>query len=385
MKNIAILGSTGSIGTQTLDIIAQYPELFHAEVLVAGRNVDLLARQAIEHRPSIAVIADETLLPQLRARLSGSGIICEAGREAVEAAGCLPKVDIVVGSMVGYSGLAPTLNAIRTGKTIALANKETLVAAGRLMTSEARRHGVEILPVDSEHSAIFQCLRGERTAEASRIFLTASGGPFRTFTAEQIRHATLDQALCHPNWKMGAKVTIASASMMNKGLEMIEARWLFDCPPELIQVVVHPQSIVHSMVEFRDGSVKAQLGLTDMHLPIRYALGYPERLADQGRRLEISDFANLTFEEPDLERFPLLGIAYEAIAIGGTAPCVVNAANEVAVAALLDRRISFCQMPDIVARTLAAFGSGGEGSDESLDSIMKANDEAKSFASSLIS
>ncbi len=344
MKKIAIMGSTGSIGTQTIDIIEQHPDLFQADVLTAGRNWSLLAEQAKKLRPRKVVIADEALLPSLREALADTEIIVEGGREAVEWAACDDETDIVVAALVGYAGLLPTLNAIRSGKCIALANKETLVVAGAIMTQEARQHGVEIRPVDSEHSAIFQCLQSEKRNTVSRIFLTASGGPFRLLSYQEMENVTVAQALHHPKWNMGAKVTIDSASMMNKGFEMIEAKWLFDVSPERIEVVIHPQSIVHSMVEFEDGAVKAQLGLPDMRLPIQYALGYPHRLSLDAPRMQVSDFASLTFESPDMKKFPLLALAYDTITTGGNAPCILNAANEVAVRAFLDGKIGFTSM-----------------------------------------
>lgn len=345
IRNIAILGSTGSIGTQTLDIIAEYPDRFRASVLTAGRNWQLLARQAKEFKPEKVVIADSTLYPLLKEALSGTGIEVEAGKEAIAEATEDPYVDVVVTAMVGYSGLIPTIHAIKAGKTIALANKETLVVAGELITGMLKDSASEIVPVDSEHSAIFQCLVGEKRNQARKILLTASGGPFRTYSASQLEHVTVADALHHPNWQMGAKVTIDSASMMNKGFEMIEARWLFGCAPENIEVVVHPQSIVHSMVEFVDGSIKAQLGVPDMHLPIRYALGYPDRLATDTPGLTLSQYSHLTFEAPDYAKFPLLTYAFEAIKAGGNIPCALNAANEKAVAAFLKGELKFTDMP----------------------------------------
>lgn len=345
IRNIDILGSTGSIGTQTLDIIAEYPDRFRASVLTAGRNWQLLARQAKEFKPEKVVIADSTLYPLLKEALSGTGIEVEAGKEAIAEATEAPYVDVVVTAMVGYSGLIPTIHAIKAGKTIALANKETLVVAGELITGMLKDSASEIVPVDSEHSAIFQCLVGEKRNQARKILLTASGGPFRTYSASQLEHVTVADALHHPNWQMGAKVTIDSASMMNKGFEMIEARWLFGCAPENIEVVVHPQSIVHSMVEFVDGSIKAQLGVPDMHLPIRYALGYPDRLATDTPGLTLSQYSHLTFEAPDYAKFPLLTYAFEAIKAGGNIPCALNAANEKAVAAFLKGELKFTDMP----------------------------------------
>lgn len=346
------MGSTGSIGTQTLDIISRHPDRFRANVLTAGRNVELLAEQALTFRPDKVVIADSEQLPYLRQHLFGSGIKVEGGLKAIEEAGTDDATDIVMGALVGYSGLIPTINAIKAGKTIALANKETLVVGGSVIKPLAQQYGVDIIPVDSEHSAIFQALRGEKISQARKIYLTASGGPFRTFTLEQMHHITPEMALRHPNWSMGAKVTIDSASMMNKGFEMIEAHWLFDCPPDKIEILVHPQSIVHSMVEFIDGSVKAQMGPTDMRLPISYALGFPDRLSEPDFGMALPQFSSLTFESPDFKKFPLLRYAFEAINTGGTAPCILNAANEVAVAAFLKGKISFLGMGELARKAL---------------------------------
>lgn len=350
--NIAVMGSTGSIGTQTLDVMAEHPECFRASLLAAHRNWELLADQARRFRPRAVVIADESLMPRLKEAIDGTGVKVYGGDRAIEELAADPAHDTVVAAMVGYSGLPSVLAAARAGKRIALANKETLVAAGELVTRLCREHGAELLPVDSEHSAIFQCLQGEAPEAVSRIILTASGGPFRTCTIDELETKTPADALRHPNWDMGAKVTIDSASMMNKGFEMIEARWLFSCPPEHIAVAVHPQSIVHSMVEFCDGALKAQLGVPDMRLPIAYALGYPHRLPTLRRPLTISDMATLTFEAPDLDRFPLLAYAYESIDRGGTAPAVMAAADEVAVAAFLKGAIGFMDIVCVVRRVL---------------------------------
>lgn len=380
-KRIAVMGSTGSIGTQTLDIIAENPGMFRASVLTAGRNHRLLAEQARKFRPDKVVIADpEGFLP-LKETLADLPIIVEYGPEALAEAACGDNVDILLASLVGYSGLIPTVNAIKAGKEIALANKETLVVGGAIVTRLAREHSVRILPVDSEHSAIFQCLQGESTKEARKILLTASGGPFRTFSREQMENVTAAQALKHPNWTMGAKVTIDSASMMNKGFEMIEARWLFDCPPERIEVVVHPQSIVHSMVEFVDGSIKAQLGTPDMHLPIRYALGYPARIPSDAPGLSLDRMACLTFEAPDLTRFPMLGFAFEAIGQGGNMPCILNAANEVGVREFLHDRISFPGMSTLAAEVMrkADFIS-----DPTLSDLIDTHSEATLIAEDLV-
>ncbi|MGM9817210.1 MAG: 1-deoxy-D-xylulose-5-phosphate reductoisomerase [Lepagella sp.] len=351
-SNITILGSTGSIGTQTLDIVREYPDRFRAEVLTARRNWELLARQALEFRPRVIVIADERYYPELKEAVRGTGIEVQAGEEAVTEAAGLPGTDTVVTAMVGYSGLNPTIRAIEHGKRIALANKETLVVAGALITQLAERSGSEIVPVDSEHSAIYQCLVGEDRQKMRKIILTASGGPFRTLSKEALEDVSVEDALKNPNWDMGAKVTIDSASMMNKGFEMIEARWLFDCSPRNIEIVVHPQSIVHSMVEYCDGSIKAQLGVPDMRMPIRYALGHPERLSTQAPPLSLAQYSRLDFEAPDMEKFPLLAKAFEAIDAGGTMPCVLNAANEVAVASFLRGEIKFTDMHRIVESTM---------------------------------
>lgn len=352
VRNIAVLGSTGSIGTQTLDIVAEYPQRFRAHTLTAGRNWQLLAEQARKFLPRRVVIADEGAYGNLSEALSDLPIEVLAGSKAIAVVVCDDAIDMVVTAMVGYSGLEPTIAAIRAGKVIGLANKETLVVGGELITRMLKDSPSRIIPIDSEHSAIFQCLEGERTEEASKIILTASGGPFRTLSAEALEHVTKADALRHPNWDMGAKVTIDSASMMNKGFEMIEAHWLFGCPADQIEVAVHPQSIVHSMVQFSDGSVKAQLGVPDMHLPIRYALGYPNRLATVQPALEISMYSTLTFEKPDLQKFPLLGYAYDAIKIGGTMPCILNAANEIAVDAFLHERIGFMDLARVAEKTM---------------------------------
>lgn len=380
-KNIGVLGSTGSIGTQTLDIIAEYPELFRASVLTARRQWRLLADQALKFKPDLVVIGDEEYYVPLCDALNGSGIEVAAGVKSIEEAAAHPATDTLVTAMVGYSGLLPTISAIKAGKTIALSNKETLVVAGELITGLCREYGVDIVPVDSEHSAIFQCLVGENRYEMRKIILTASGGPFRKLSKEQLSEVTPADALKHPNWDMGAKVTIDSASMMNKGFEMIEARWLFDCQSERIEVVVHPQSIVHSMVEYRDGSVKAQLGVPDMHTPIRYALSYPSRLHTEARPMRLEDYTTLTFERPDLEKFPLLGYAFEAIRKGGTMPCILNAANEIAVQAFLEGRIRFTDMPVIACKTMEATPWSH---DASLDSLIATNAEARRIAESYL-
>lgn len=347
------MGSTGSIGTQTLDVISEYPDRLYPSLLTANRNVDLLIEQALKFKPRRVVIAQSDCYTKLRDALAGESIEVMCGQQAIADAAAADDVDIVVTAMVGYSGLAPTISAIKAGKTIALANKETLVVAGELITRLVKQYGSRLVPVDSEHSAIFQCLVGEDPESVDKLILTASGGPFRTRPKEELYGVTRADALNHPNWSMGAKVTIDSASMMNKGFEMIEARWLFGIPSERIEIVVHPQSIVHSMVAYSDGSVKAQLGLPDMRLPIRYALNYPERLPSACRKMSVADYANLTFEAPDREKFPLLDMAFEAIHCGGNVPCALNAANEIAVAAFLADRIGFMQMPEVVAEAVA--------------------------------
>ena len=353
MKQIAILGSTGSIGTQTLDVVRQHPEAFSVYALTAHRSVDMLIQQALEFNPAVVCIADEAYYPRLREALSDLPIQVMAGEKAIAEMVTMPQIDVVVAAMVGYAGLRPTIEAIRAKKTIALANKETLVVAGEIICRLAQRHKVNILPVDSEHSAIFQSLVGESRDSIEKLLLTASGGPFRTFTYEQMQHVTAAQALQHPNWEMGAKITIDSASMMNKGFEVIEARWLFDIPVEKIQVLVHPQSVVHSAVQFVDGSVKAQLGTPDMRIPIQYALTYPERWHSDVPRLDLFATKQLTFEEPDLQRFPNLRLAYEAMEKGGNMPCILNAANEVVNLAFREGRCGFLQMSEVIAETMA--------------------------------
>lgn len=350
-RKICILGSTGSIGTQALQVIEEHSDLFEAYVLTAGRNADLLIRQARKFLPCAVVIADESKYETVREALASLPIQVYAGSEALCQVVAMEPVDMVLTALVGFSGLQPTISAIKARKPIALANKETLVVAGELITSLCREYGVPLLPVDSEHSAIFQSLMGEQS-EIEKIILTASGGPFRTFSPEQMRDVTAAQALKHPNWEMGAKITIDSASMMNKGFEVIEAKWLFDVDADRIQVVVHPQSIVHSAVQFRDGAVKAQLGAPDMRVPIQLALSYPVRLQSTFPRIDWWDMQALTFERPDQDRFPCLSMAYEAIRRGGNAACVVNAANEVANLAFREGRCAFLQMADVIAKTL---------------------------------
>ena len=351
-KRIAVLGSTGSIGTQTLDIIARNPERYSASLLVAGRRVDDLIEQARRFRPARAIIGSEELYPRLREALEPLGIDTAAGPAAVAAAVAEPDVDMAVTAMVGYSGLEPTISAIRAGKDIALANKETMVVAGSLITELLASSSTRIFPVDSEHSAIYQCLAGEASAEVRRLIITASGGPFRTWSAGAIERATAADALRHPNWSMGAKITIDSATMLNKAFEIIEARWLFGIEPARISAIVHPQSIIHSMVEFRDGAIKAQLGVPDMRVPIAYALGEASRPAPVSDFCDMLASSPLTFEEPDLKRFPCLGFARMALERGGNTACVVNAANEVAVAAFLSGSIGFNDIYRTIDHTL---------------------------------
>ena len=348
VKRIAILGSTGSIGTQALEVIDQHPAIFEVAVLTAMSQADLLISQAIKYQPSHVVIGDESKYEFVKNALSELNIIVHAGAKSLEEVVTLESVDVVLTALVGYAGLLPTLKAIQSGKPIALANKETLVVAGGLIMPLAKKMGVPILPVDSEHSAIFQCLMGESHNPIEKIILTASGGPFRGFTKDQLANVTRTQALKHPNWTMGAKITIDSASLMNKGLEVIEAAWLFDVEASQIEVVVHPQSIVHSLVQFEDGSIKAQLGLPDMKLPIHFALGYPNRIKSDFPRFDFRQFASLTFEQADVDTFRNLGFAFKALDQGGNMACILNAANEIAVDAFLKEQIGFLQMSDLL-------------------------------------
>ncbi len=351
-RTIAILGSTGSIGTQTLQVVEEHPDLFEVYAITAGSNVERLIEQAHKFNPEAVVIADESKYETLKEALVDKPIKIYAGYDSICQIVKASPIDIVVTAMVGFSGLRPTIEAIKAGKAIALANKETLVVAGEYITQLAIEHKVPLLPVDSEHSAIFQCLAGETNNGIEKIILTASGGPFRTMSMEQLEHVTKKEALRHPNWSMGAKITIDSASMMNKGFEVIEAKWLFGLNADKIDVVVHPQSVIHSMVQFADGAVKAQLGTPDMRLPIMYALSYPTRLASSFDRLDFEIVKELTFEKPDTERFPNLRLAYEALAMGGNMPCVVNAANEVCVAAFLADKIKFTDMSRLIERAM---------------------------------
>ena len=380
-KKITILGSTGSIGTQTLDIINDYSDRFECYALTARSNWQLLAQQARKFSPKFVVIEDAKAFVYLKEELKDLPVEIMQGAEKIAEVAGLQDADIVVTALVGYSGLLPTINAINAGKRIALANKETLVVGGELITSLLRNSKSEIIPVDSEHSAIFQCLVGEDRKKMHKIILTASGGPFRKLSANELEKVTVKDALAHPNWNMGAKVTIDSASMMNKGFEMIEACWLFDCKPDNIEVVVHPQSIVHSMVEFCDGSIKAQLGITDMHLPIRYALSYPERLEASSDYLDITKIGTLTFEKPDYNKFPLLKMAFQCMAAGGNAPCILNAANEIAVEAFLNSRIKFTDMPKVAEKVLEKMNVV---SDCTLEHLVSTNAEARKKAVDII-
>ena len=347
-KKIAILGSTGSIGTQALEVIEQHPDLFTAEILTANKNVDLLIAQAKKFIPNIVIIADESLYHKLQSALSELPIKVFAGAKDIEEVVSLPSIDIVLTAMVGFSGLLPTINAIKNKKIIALANKETLVVAGDIIQKLAMEHGASIRPVDSEHSAIFQCLIGETSNPVEKIYLTASGGPFRNLPKVDFKNITLAQALKHPNWDMGAKITIDSATMMNKGLEAIEAKWLFDLKAEQIDILIHPQSIVHSMVQFTDGSIKAQMGLPDMKLPIQFAFTYPERSTSNFPRMNFMDYPTLDFQKPDFDKFKALKLAFSAMDEAGNMPCIMNAANEIAVDAFLNKKIKFIDIPNIV-------------------------------------
>lgn len=381
MKRIAILGSTGSIGTQALDVVRQHPDRFEAYALVAHSSIQKLIEQAREFRPEVVVIANESLYPTLRDALADLPIKVYAGADAICDVVQIDEVDTVLTAMVGFAGLRPTIAAIKAHKTIALANKETLVVAGQLMTDLAITNRAAILPVDSEHSAIFQSLVGEDQNAITKILLTASGGPFRRFTAEELRTVTCSQALQHPNWQMGAKITIDSATMMNKGFEMIEAHWLFGVAPEQIEVYVHPESIIHSAVEFADGAVKAQLGVPDMRLPIQYALTYPQRLPLAGDRLDLFGLGRLTFERPDMERFPCLKLAYEAIAQGGNMPCIINAANEVANLAFREERIPYGRIAEVITHCME---HGTFIASPTLDDLFQTDKEVRALASGLL-
>lgn len=351
-RQLALLGSTGSIGTQALEVVSEHSDLFEVYALTANNQVDVLINQARKYMPEVVVIANEQKYPELKEALEDLPIKVWAGSEAIAQVVQMEPIDMVLTAMVGYSGLKPTIAAIKAGKAIALANKETLVVAGELIMGLAREYNVAVLPVDSEHSAIFQCLTGGCGNPVEKILLTASGGPFRTKTRGELATVTKAQALKHPNWTMGAKITIDSASMMNKGFEMIEAKWLFSVTPDQIQILIHPQSVIHSMVQFEDGAVIAQLGIPDMKLPIAYAFSYPVRMKSSAPRLDFTQYATLTFEEPDMTRFRNLAFAFDAVRKGGNLPCILNAANEVVVAAFLQDKIGFLQMSDVIERTM---------------------------------
>ena len=351
-KQIAILGSTGSIGTQALEVIAAHPDKFEVYAITANNSVDLLIEQAIQFKPEMVIIANEQHYAYIKKALENYPIKVYAGVKAICEMVELPSVDVVLTAMVGYAGLLPTIHAVKAGKRIALANKETLVVAGEIICDLAQQYRSAIIPVDSEHSAIFQCLIGEQNASVEKIILTASGGPFRQKTYDELRQVTTRDALKHPNWEMGAKITIDSASLMNKGFEVIEAKWLFGLKPSQIEVLIHPQSIIHSMVQFVDGSVKAQLGLPDMKLPIQYAFAFPQRIKNNYPRLDFAQYARFDFQQPDTSKFRNLAFAYDAMEKGGTMPCVLNAANEVVVAAFLEEKIGFLHMSDIIEKTM---------------------------------
>ncbi|WP_205771838.1 1-deoxy-D-xylulose-5-phosphate reductoisomerase [Mucilaginibacter terrenus] len=381
MKQIAVLGSSGSIGTQTLDVIRQNPALFNVFLLTVNVNAEALIEQALEFKPKYAVICDKSKYQQVRDALIHLPIKVMAGYDAIKDLVTHPEIDIVLTAMVGFSGLEPTINAIKAGKDIALANKETLVVAGELITALAQEHNVKILPVDSEHSAIFQCLAGEEQNSVEKIILTASGGPFRGKDREFLSTVTRENALKHPNWVMGAKITIDSASLMNKGLEVIEAKWLFNLRADQIDVIVHPQSIIHSMVQFGDGSIKAQMGLPDMKLPIQYALSYPQRIKSSFARFNFTSYPNLSFEQPDTATFRNLELAYKALERGGNMPCIINAANEVAVAAFLANKTGFLDMSDIIESCMQEISYLAE---PTLDDYLNTDKETRIFAENLI-
>ncbi|HSZ72423.1 MAG TPA: 1-deoxy-D-xylulose-5-phosphate reductoisomerase [Cytophagaceae bacterium] len=380
-RNIAILGSTGSIGTQALDVVRKNPGLFGIEVLTAQYNDELLIRQAIEFKPNAVVIVDESKYQRVLDVLNPLDIKVYTGTSALSSVVQMSSIDMVLTALVGYAGLIPTIKAIEAGKHIALANKETLVVAGQLVTDLCRKHQVDLLPVDSEHSAIFQCLAGEWHNPIEKLILTASGGPFRGKLRNELMNVGPKEALRHPNWSMGSKITIDSASLMNKGLEVIEAKWLFDVSTEQIEVVVHPQSIIHSLVQFADGSIKAQLGLPDMKLPIQYALAYPNRIPSDFPRFDFSQYGSLTFEKPDLETFRNLGLAFEAMQKGGNIPCVLNSANEVAVEQFLKEKIGFMEMSEIIEACMAKVPYIAK---PVLDDYISSDEEARRIAKELV-
>ncbi len=380
-KHLAILGSTGSIGTQALDVIEANKDLFVVEVLTANSNSELLIQQALQYKPNAVVIANESKYDEVKNALNSTDIKVYAGKESLSQVVEMDTIDVVLTALVGYSGLKPTINAIKAKKSIALANKETLVVAGSLITELAKENGVNIYPVDSEHSAIFQCLVGEFHNPIEKIYLTASGGPFRGWKKDELINVSKQQALKHPNWDMGAKITIDSASLMNKGLEVIEAKWLFGLKKEQIDVIVHPQSIIHSIVQFEDGSMKAQMGLPDMKLPIQYALGYPQRIKSNFPRFDFMEYPSLTFEKPDLETFRNLSLAYRAMSKGGNMACVLNAANEVVVDAFLKEKIGFLEMSDIIDSCMekSTFVAN-----PTYDDFVSSNEESRMLANKII-
>ena len=380
-RRIAILGSTGSIGTQALEVVEQQSHFFEIEVLVAHSNADLLLEQAKKFQPNCVVISDESKYEFVKASLQSSDIKVYSGTESICQVVQMDTVDLVLTAMVGYAGLKPTISAIEAGKVIALANKETLVVAGELITRLAREKGVNIYPVDSEHSAIFQCMTGEWHNPIEKIYLTGSGGPFRGKTLDELKHITKEQALKHPNWHMGPKVTIDSATLMNKGLEMIEAKWLFNLKKEQLDVIIHPQSIIHSIVQFEDGSMKAQLGLPDMRLPIQFALGYPIRMKSDFPRFNFTDYPQLTFEQPDRKTFRNLALAYEALTRGGNMPCIINAANEMAVDSFLKDEISFTEMTDVIEHCMAKISFIA---DPAYEDYVMTDEATRRFAQSII-
>lgn len=380
-KRIAIFGSTGSIGTQALDVIAANPDKFSVDVLTAQNNDDLLVRQALQFTPNIVVIGDEKKYLKVKEALAATGIKVFAGEKALEEVAAMDCYDLMLAAIVGYAGLKPTLNAISNGKSVALANKETLVVAGDIVMRKAVEKRVPIIPVDSEHSAIFQCLVGETRNQIEKVLLTASGGPFLGRKPNFLVNVKKEHALQHPNWSMGAKVTIDSATLMNKGLEMIEAKWLFNLKPEQIQVLIHPQSIIHSMVQFEDGSIKAQLGLPDMRLPIQYAMAFPKRISNGFPRYDFKKINTLNFEEPDLKTFRNLALASEALQKGGNLPCIMNAANEIVVYAFLRNRIGFLEMTDVIEKTMQKIPFIGK---PSLEEYFESDGEARTYAADII-
>jgi len=381
IKNIAILGSTGSIGTQALEVIAENPGMFRAFVITAQNNAELLIQQSLKFNPAYAIICNEKYYSRVKEALVHTGVQVLSGIDAIKDIVTHSDIHTVLTAMVGFAGLEPTINAIKAGKDIALANKETLVVAGEIVTHLAKKHGVKILPIDSEHSAIFQCLMGEDGNTIEKLILTASGGPFRGKSLEFLAGVTREEALKHPNWVMGAKITVDSASLMNKGLEVIEARWLFDITADQIDVVVHPQSIIHSMVQFNDGSIKAQMGLPDMKLPIQYALAYPNRIKNNYKRLDFANYPNLSFEKPDIKTFRNLALAFEALKQGGNMPCIVNAANEIAVAGFLNNGLSFLAMSEVIEQCMQHISFEKR---PALDDYLNTDKETRIFAQNLI-